>query len=144
MFEDEEGARNIFKRWRERFGTYDKNKEISLSIIRQLPQQNKHHYCVLITSKLPESSDSKPNQIIAMTSRFMVMEPGSDVNLESFLEWYRHLGAFYLLPAFLNHTGMPEFIFDLAILKTDLTVKLAVDVSEHDIEAMALRRFRDV
>ncbi|MEH6578827.1 MAG: hypothetical protein V7731_17330 [Amphritea sp.] len=140
LFENEEGAKNIFERWRERFGTQDENEEISLSIIRQLPQQNKHHYCVLITSKLPEAGDCKSDQIITMTTRSMVMEPDSDVNLERFLESYRHFGAFYLLPALLNDTGTPEFVFDLAILKHDLTVKLAANISEHDIEAMALHK----
>ncbi|MHB8829365.1 MAG: tetratricopeptide repeat protein [Syntrophales bacterium] len=141
IFENEEGARKIFQHWRERFGTHDKNDEISLSIIRHLPQQNKHHYCILITSKHPEDKNSNPNQMIVMATRSMVMEPESDVNLERFLESYHHFGAFYLLPALLNDTGTPKLLFELAILKKNLTVKLAADIGERDIEAITLRRF---
>lgn len=139
IFENEEGGRKIFERWRERFGTQDENEEISLSIIRQLPQQNKHHYCVLITSKLPEIDSFKPKQVFTVASRSLVMEPDSDVNLERFLDSYHQFGAFYIMPVFLKDEGSPEFVFDLAILKHSLTVKLAANVGEHDIEAMALR-----
>lgn len=141
IFENEEGARKIFQHWRERFGTHDENDEISLSIIRNLPQQNKHHYCILITSKHPEDENPKPNRMIVMATRSMVMEPESDINLERFLESYGHFKTFFLLPALLNDTGTPKLIFDLAILKNNLIVKLAANVREHDIEAIALRRF---
>lgn len=141
LFENEEGGRKIFERWRERFGTQDEHEEIYLSIIRQLPKQNKHHYCVLITSKLPETDSFEPNKVIAMASRSLVMEPDSDINLERFLESYRRFGAFYILPAVLGVSGTPEFVFDLSILKRDLTIKIAANVGEHDLEAMALHRF---
>lgn len=143
LFENKVGGRKIFERWRERFGTQDENEEIYLSIIRQLPQQNKNHYCVLITSKLTKTDNLKPNQVVIMASRSLVMEPNSGVNLERFLESYRHFGAFYILPAFLGDSGAPEMVFDLAILKRNLTVKLAANVSEHDLESMALHRFRE-
>ena len=142
-FENEEGGKKIFERWRERFGEQDKNEEISLSIIRQLPQQNKHHYCVLITSKLPKTGDFRSSQVVNMASRFMIMTPDNDTNLERFLNSYRHFEAFYILPAILKPAGPPEFIFDLAILKHDLTIKLAAEVGKHDIEAIVLRNNLD-
>ena len=141
LFENEEGGRKIFERWRERFGTQDEHEEIYLSIIRQLPKQNEHHYCVLITSKLPETNIFEPKKVITMASRSLVMEPDSDINIERFLESYRRFGAFYILPAVLGVSGTPEFVFDLSILKRDLTIKIAANVGEHDLEAMALHRF---
>ena len=74
-----------------------------------------------------------------MASRSLVMEPNNDVNLETFLESYQRFGAFYILPAFWGNSGTPELAFDLAILKRDLTVKLAANVGEHDPESIALR-----
>lgn len=140
LFENEGGGgRKIFERWRERFGTQDKNEEISLSIIRRLPEQNEHHYCVLITSKLSETGGFKSNQVVTMASRSLTMTPDNSTNLERFLESYRHFGAFYILPALFGNSGAPELVFDLAILKRDLTVKLAANVGEHDIESIALR-----
>lgn len=139
LFKNEEGGRKIFRRWRERFGTHDENEEISLSIIRRLPEQNEHFYCVQITSKLPEKDSFRPNQLVTMASRSLVMEPTDDVNLETFLKSYKRFGKFYILPAFWGSTGTPELVFDLAILKCNLTVKLAENVSEHDLESVALR-----
>jgi len=140
LFKNEEGGRKIFERWKERFGTKDEDEEIFLSIIRKLPEQNEHHYCTLITSKLPKTDNLKPNRIVTMASRSMVMEPDNDINLKMFLELYHRFGMFYILPAILGDSGKPEFIFDLAILKHNVTVKLAADVGDHDIEAHALDR----
>jgi hypothetical protein len=139
LFENEEGARKIFERWRERFGTQDKNEEISLSIIRQLPKRSKHHYCILITSKLPEAGDCNPDQILSMATRSMVMEPNDDINLDTFLKSYNNFGKFNLMPAVLNENGEPELLFDLSILKNKLNVKLAENINAHDVEAIALR-----
>ena len=139
LFENEEGGRKIFERWLERFGTQDKNEEISLSIIQRLPNQNEHHYCVLITSKLPETSSFKSNQVITMASRSLTMMPDNGTNLERFIESYRHFGAFYILPALLGDSGTPQLVFELAILKHNLTVKLSANVGEHDLESMALQ-----
>lgn len=138
LFENEEGGRKIFERWRERFGEKDSHEEVFLSIIRQLPEQNEHHYCVLITSKLPEESNPQSNQVIIMGSRSLVMEPDNSVNLDNFLKLYYRFGAFFILPAFLSNVGQPELAFDLAILKRDLTIKVAENIDEYDIEAMAL------
>jgi hypothetical protein len=139
LFKNEEDGRKIFERWRERFSSQDKNEEISISIIRQLPKQNEHHYCIQITSKLMESENYKSNQMVTMASRSLVMMPNNDINLDTFLELYRHFGAFYILPAFGDGKKMPILAFDLSILKRELTVKLASDVEEHDKESMALR-----
>ncbi len=139
LFENEEAGRKIFERWRERFGNEDENEEIYLSVVRRLPNHSEHHYCFLITSKLPESGSVESSQILAFASRYMVMEPASGANLEQFLASYRRFGAFYLLPAFLRGAGPPEFAFDLAILKHDLTVNIAANISEHDIEYVTLR-----
>lgn len=139
LFENEQGARKIFERWRERFGTQDVNEEISLSIVRQLPQRNEHHYCVLITSQLRNNKNQ--NKVMTIASRSLIMEPDSRSNLEKFLESYKHFGAFYILPAFFDNSGAPEFASHLGILKQNLAVKLASDVSDRDVEVMALRGY---
>jgi len=139
LFENEEGARKIFERWKERFGAIDENEEIYLSIIRQLSQENKHHYCFLITSKPSALTTLGANQKLTMTTRSMVMAPSSDVNLEQFLASYHRSGKFYLMPAVLGRQNNPKFLHDLAILKQDISIKLAEDVGKHEIESVALR-----
>lgn len=139
IFENEEGAKKIFERWKERFGKIDKNEEIYLSIIRNLPDQNKHHYCVQIVSKPPEAGEFKQDQIFAMPTRCHVMEPEGDTNLRRFLVSFNHFGSFFLMPAIINEQAFPDLISELAILKHKINVKLAENVEEHDIEAVALR-----
>ncbi|RDB07825.1 tetratricopeptide repeat protein [Runella aurantiaca] len=138
LFKNADAARKIFTRWKKRFGNHDKDEEISLSIIRQMPQHNKHHYRVLITSKFPHKDTFKPIQLVTMGRKSMLMEPKNDINLERFLESYHHFNAFFLLPAILKEAGPPEFLFDLAILKHNLSVKLASEIKENDIEFMAM------
>jgi hypothetical protein len=141
MFENETGGRKIFERWIERFGRQDQSEEIFLSIIRQLPQQNKHHYCVFVSSDLPKNK-AQSNGVVAMACRSLVMTPDNDVNLSRFLESYSRFRAYYLLPSFLRPSGPPEMVFDLSILKRDLKVKNASDITEQDIESMALRNLK--
>ncbi|WP_339713468.1 hypothetical protein [uncultured Sneathiella sp.] len=139
LFEDKAGAEKIFKGWLERFGKHDENDEISLSIVRQLPLQNKHHYYVFVSSKLLDTDDPDFGKRIAFSSRYMMMAPDNDINLERFLDSFHRVGAFYLLPAIINKNGPPEFLDDLAILKHKLFVKLAKDVGKNDVETIVLR-----
>ena len=142
MFENREGAVKIFERWRERFGDRDVSEEIYLAIVRNLPEENPHHYCVIVTSKYPDSDGARPKKLIVSPSRSLTMEPNRDVNLERFLKSYRRFGAFYLLPAVFGSVGEPELLFDLGIWKRNLAVKPASEVGEHDIETIALHRPR--
>jgi hypothetical protein len=137
LFEDAAAARKIFERWRARFGEDDANEQIGISIIRHLPDTNPHHYCVQIASNDAVSCAAASRTPVLVATRSMTMEPENSRNLEMFLDGYRRVGGFYLMPA----VGMarPEFFSDLAIRKRRLTVKSAADVREHDIEAAALR-----
>src|SRR5258708_23114918 len=115
MFEDEEGARKIFGRWRERFGSRDVGEEIYLAIVRHLPEQNPHHYILMVTSKLPDAGERDPQQTVLISSRSMTMTPDSATNLEGFLDAYERSGEFYLLPAVIRN-GEPELMHDVASL----------------------------
>jgi hypothetical protein len=137
LFEDKEGARKIFERWRERFGAEDASEEIGVSIIRNLPGTNLPHYCVQIASNDPLSRGAGTKAPVMVATRSMTMEPNDSRNLDMFLAGYQRHRGFYLLPAVGRIN--PEFFFDLTILKRDLTVKSATEVHDHDIEAMALR-----
>jgi hypothetical protein len=137
LFENAAAARKIFERWRARLGEDDTNEEIGISIIRELPDANVHHYCVQIASNVlqPRGTASRLPALVA--TRSMTMDVSSSRNLEMFLAAYGRLGSYYLIPAV--GTSNPEFYFDLAIRKRRLSVKSSGEVTEHDIEALALR-----
>ena len=136
LFENEAAARKIFERWRERFGSVDANEELTVSIIRNLPQASPHHYCIQFSSSLSEAG-MKSSRPVFMATRSMTMEPGDGANLENFLNSYRQFKIFNLIPAVL--ASPPQFLFELGILKKNLTVKSASEIRENDVEWVALR-----
>jgi hypothetical protein len=137
LFENAAAARKIFERWRERFGEEDVNEDIAISIIRNLPESNPHHYCVQISSKNPAVAAGQSRRPVVMTTRSQTMEPSNNTYLEMFLAGYQRSGAYFLIPAI--GLSKSELFVDLAILKRSVSVKSADDVGEHDIEALALR-----
>ncbi|EIM01154.1 hypothetical protein UUA_05272 [Rhodanobacter thiooxydans LCS2] len=138
IFTDEDAARKIFTRWRERLGQVDRRDEIFVAIVRGISADHPAHYRVLITSKLPSNDEKPTGKTFMMTSRMQTMHAESDVNLSRFLDIYSRSRAYLLLPSILKGGAESELLPELAILKRGLSVKNASEVNEHDAEAMAL------
>jgi len=136
-FTNAAGARRIFERWRERFGTKDVNHDINMSIIRNLPGHPTSHYAIQITSRRPDDGSWERGVLYQTVNRVQVMEPADDTNLKTFLAKRRAVGCFMLAPAILS-AGQPDILTDLVILKRDINVVDAADVAEHDVENVAL------
>jgi hypothetical protein len=136
-FRDRAAARRIFEHWRERFGTKDQNHEISISLIRMLPQQPASHYAVQITSALPEGKDWDADTLYQTVHRVKVMEPADDRNLSHFLAAHRAFGCYIIAPA-VTESGEMEILTDLSILKRDISVVRASDIKPGDLESVAL------
>jgi hypothetical protein len=137
MFTDGVAGTRIFERWRERFGEVDEDEEIYIGIVRKFSAEHSTHYGMVITSKL---QDDEGFAIVA--SRTHVMHPTNDVNLSRFLTAYRRSGAYLLMPAIYSGSGAPSFVRDLALMKRNLSVKDAVDLTAADIEFAHLKMFR--
>lgn len=135
-FRNADAARHIFERWRERFGEADMNHEISISIIRRLPDHPPTHYAVQITSGAPDESPGS-DALLQVMNRVHVMEPDNSRNLEQFLASMRRFGCFLLACSVITN-GKTDIETDLVILKQAINVVDAADVSEHDIEQVAL------
>lgn len=137
VFTNRDVGRKIFERWRERFGQSDEQEDIYLAIVRSISTEYPAHYRVLITSR-PQSEDEFSRQPFMIAGRMNTMHAESDANLVHFLETYGKARCYTILPAILKDTGEPEFIFDLAILKRNLSVKAVSEICPNDIEMMAL------
>lgn len=137
LFEDAAAARKIFERWRTRFGEDDTNEEIGISIIRELPGANVHHYCVQIASNDLVSRGTTSRLPVLVPTRSKTMDVPTSRNLDMFLAAYRRLGSYYLIPAV--GKSNPELYLELAIRKHRLSVKSAAEITEHEIESLALR-----
>ena len=136
LFKDREAARTIFERWRERFGTVDRNDEIYLSIIQDVSDTHRAHYNVLVTSGLKPLQARQPGGTMVL-SRFNRMQPDVDTNLRNFLSYYKKAGNYLLMPAVME-SGEPQLIPGFSILKRALVVKSARDVGPHDVEQCCL------
>lgn len=136
LFTDRNAARSIFERWRERFGTADREDGIYLSIVRDVSDANPAHYNVLITSSLGPLEVHKSG-VAMVLSRFNRMQPDTDTNLRRFLTNYEKAGVYFLAPAVIEG-GKPQIFSDIAILKRNLIVKSARDVGPHDVEQCCL------
>jgi hypothetical protein len=142
VFRNEDAARRIFARWRERLGQVDEQDEIYLAIVRGVSPDHPAHYRILITSRLPPEAETQTAKTLMIPSRVNMMHAESNVNLSRFLNIYERSHVYLLLPAILKG-GALEFLPELAILKQELSVKTAAEVNEHDLEAMALGSKQD-
>jgi hypothetical protein len=137
MFKDRDAATKIFERWRERFGTEDKEEEIHIGIVRRFSTKHPTHYGMVITSKMP--SDEEGAQFSMFSSRSLTMEPSDDVNLIKFMDLYKKAGAYLLMPIVMVPGQQPQLISDLYLLKRSLRVKIAEDVGPNDLEKIFLK-----
>src|SRR3546814_8674966 len=97
-FEDREAGRQIFERWRERFGARDAEGAIHIAILRELPGRPPSHYAVLLMAGT-EPGDFA-GTLVSMPSRLKLLEPAADTNLRFFLDNYPAGGSFLLVPTY--------------------------------------------
>lgn len=135
IFEDREAAEKIFSRWRERFGSEDKQETIHLSVIRQVSVEEPANYKVLITSNR-DAMDTKSGDLFTVVSRSITMTPPDSSNLDRFLTRFHQAQAYLLVPTVLSEDSR-ALVRTHYLLKCRVTVRNAKDVQPGDIEAMA-------
>jgi hypothetical protein len=138
VFLNEEAAKKIFERWKERFGSDDEKNDIYLAIIRNLPDQSSNNYLLMVTANPEALAGSDPKQAIILTSRSMTMTPPDSTNLNRFLAAIDSSREFYLMPATFAPGGGLTMFHEFAILKRTLSVRDAKDVGPNDVERTAL------
>ena len=136
-FENRAAGREIFERWRERFGARDAEGAIHIAILRELPRRPPAHYAVLLMAG--GLSSASPRNLMSMPSRLKMLEPAADTNLRFFLENYPAGGSYILVPTCVKENGEPELMMDLAILKHDLSIRKAADIGPSDIESIGVQ-----
>jgi len=138
VYKDIEAGKKIFDNWIKRFGKIDEKESIKISIIKGTSQNNPYHYTVQFTFN-PDINLVKTN-LLVIPSRFNIMTPNSSINLDNFEKFYSQIKRFMIMPAKFDTTKQLEPIFDKAIMKTEISIKNAWEIGEHDMERCVIRK----
>lgn len=140
IFKDKQAARLIIEDWYRELGEVDATERLRITIIRGVHRSNPHAYRVMIGSNLPPELTNNDSSLVFTVSRSNTMAPASDVNLQRFLESYRAVGRYFLAGAESpDGRTNPRLASRIHILKHELNVRDAWQISKHDPDAMGVR-----
>lgn len=137
LFEDADAAASIFQAWRKRFGNFDSNDEIRITIVRYVDKNNPAHYKIIISSNIKNIKNKSGRRNLITSVKSNLMEPKSTFSLDTFLSNYREARSYLLMPGLLGPNESFTLRPDLGILKENLKVIALKDVRKNDLEAMA-------
>lgn len=140
MFKNEDGARNIFKEWRERLGDKDEKDALRICIVTGVDKNNPAHYRIHLGTNANAYRRIGVQEQMVMVSRIQTMTPEDDKNLNMFLETYKKYGVYCLLPAiFQDGQPEPKIIRDMLLFKKLLIVKPAWKIGDNDEDLVVLQ-----
>lgn len=136
FYKDIDTGKKIFDNWIERFGRVDSKESIKIDIIKGINKNNPSHYKVHITSKL-DANVGKTN-LFVIASRFNTMTPDDLTNINNFEKFYNQVKRFVILPVKFDTGKQLEPLFDKAIMKTEISIKYAWEIGEHDMSKVVI------
>ncbi|MFZ4409389.1 MAG: hypothetical protein ACOYOH_18765 [Paracraurococcus sp.] len=138
MFKDRDVAIRIFEEWRAQYGMVDKDEEIRIALVTGINRKAPASYRTVIGSgaALRLDRDSKYEEFYMIT-RMQTMDSPDPKNITTFLEAYRKIGKYILLPVVLRE-DRPDVLAKYGILKRELIVREAWTIGENDPDMMAL------
>ena len=135
-FRNKEAAENIFQGWRKQLGPEDKENKLRITLLKGIQRSNPAAYRVFVSTNIDPSENQ--NSLVAMVGRHQTMMPVTTENLDAFLKTFSQSGQYLLAPAhFISETKLPDIGLGFAILKSQLIVRNAWEVSLNDIDAPA-------
>jgi len=140
MFKNEDGARNIFKGWRDRLGDKDEKDALRICIVTGVDKNNPAHYRIHLGTNANAYRQIGVQEQMVMVSRIQTMTPKDDKNLSMFLDAYKKYGVYCLLPAiFQDGQPEPKIIRDMLLFKKLLIVKPAWQIGDNDEDLVVLQ-----
>jgi hypothetical protein len=135
-FRNKEAAEKIFQGWRKQLGPEDKENKLRITILKGIQRSNPAAYRVFVSTNIDPSENQ--NSLVAMVGRHQTMMPVTTENLDAFLKTFSQSGQYLLAPAhFISETKLPDIGLGFAILKSQLIVRNAWEISLNDIDASA-------
>lgn len=143
IFSSAEMADAIFEEWQDRFGQYDENDELRLSLIKGIDRANPFYYRGCISRDMDSLIKDKAKRFVSV-ARMTTMTVSNHHNLELFLRAFAGIGHYFLIPAVVGEQEQPKLILERAILKRKLVVRNAWEIGRHDPDSMAVTPKDDV
>lgn len=138
-FKNGDIGQKIFNKWIERVGINDKEELIRISIVRGINKDNPNYYRVLVTANIDKNLNNK-EELTLVTARIHEMEPNDSKSLEYLINEFNSRKEYKLYPAgkIYEKNGFEPY-FSKGILKRELNIRHAWEVSEQDIESVAIK-----
>jgi hypothetical protein len=133
MFKELRAAEDIFAAWHREFGQEDTEERLRVSIITGINSDNPAAYRVIVSVNPDWSGlkEAKGKQVI-IVARFNEMTPRTSANLDRFMDRYRKVHQYLLLPGQARHNELGAWAPKLGILKRELIVRPAWQIGRHD------------
>jgi hypothetical protein len=140
-FTDPEAGKAIFNEWQQRIGRIDQEELLRVSIITGVNRESPFSYNVVIGVNPKVSKDPGAHRYFYLVSRINQMVPPDHINLNGFLEKYREMGWYVLLPVhYINDQTPPQPFWKYGIAKRALSVREAWEIGPNDPDAVALKQ----
>lgn len=140
LFENEEGAKKVFKDLIDNATKEDKEGNIVVSFIKGISKTNIYDYRVMITGKVKIPKDNSENIIINSATRFHQMNCNDDKNIK-ILENIINSGKDYkisILPMIVNNDKEIKPLWEYEITLKYVTVKHAYEIGKDDLESAVI------
>ena len=142
-FGNAQAAIGIFQGLKKRLGGVDTDELLRITIITGVDKAHPSYYRVVISTNLESRAIPNSNYFV-LISRVQNMEPPDLTNLNNFLDIYRRVGKYVILPAyFVSDKSFPEPLWDFGIVKAQLIVRNAWEIGRHDPDVVAIHEGDD-
>lgn len=133
MFANYNAGGKIFAGWLKRVGNYDKNDEISISIITGIDKDEPLSYRIIIHSNLDHYAKkaSAKKQFLISTQRIHTMNPTNDTTLNFIKDINKHNGQFGLTYGGIENGELKYGDSHKMIIKTKLHLHTLTDAPAH-------------
>ena len=139
LFKDQNAGAEIFAEWRKELGQQDKSERLRLTIVRGINRKRPLSYRVVIGTN-PTKGAFREGVKYFMMSRLHIMDPSTDVNLNTFLrQLHARPGPMPWRTRFCpDRTATPDLKMKDCIVKRELHVRQAWEIGPNDLDAMGV------
>lgn len=138
-FADAEAGKRIFNEWLKIIGRKDLDEQLRVAIITGVDKNTPSSYNVVIGTNF-KLENLTQSQLQILVSRVNRMDSSDPSNLNRFLDRYKRIGWYVLLPIpFIDTTSFSKPFWEYGIAKKELTIRPAWQIGENDLDLMGLR-----